>query len=71
MNLNQYTIKTMTCKQLGGACEQKFSANTFEEISLVSKQYGKEMFQKKDTEHLVAMQKMQILVQDPNGMKKW
>ena len=20
MNLNQYTMKTMTCKQLGGAC---------------------------------------------------
>ncbi len=29
------------------------------------------MFQKKDAEHLVAMQKMQILAKDPNGMKKW
>ena len=47
MNLNQCAMKTMTCKQLGGACEQKFSVNTFEEISLLSKQHGKEMFQKK------------------------
>jgi hypothetical protein len=59
-------MKTMTCKQLGGTCEQKFSINTFEEISLLRKQHGKEMFQKKDAEHLVAMQKMQILAQDPN-----
>jgi hypothetical protein len=66
MNLNQCAMKTMTWKQLGGACEQKFSINTFEEISLLSKQHGKEMFQKKDAEHLVAMQKMQIMAQDPN-----
>lgn len=59
-------MKTMTCKQLVGTCEQKFSINTFEEISLLRKQHGKEMFQKKDAEHLVAMQKMQILAQDPN-----
>ncbi len=27
----------MTCKQLGGACDATFSANTFEEIAELSK----------------------------------
>ncbi len=26
-------MKTMTCKQLGGACDKAFSANTFEELA--------------------------------------
>ncbi|MFT6972682.1 MAG: putative small metal-binding protein, partial [Roseivirga sp.] len=25
-------MKTMTCKQLGGACDHEFRANSFEEI---------------------------------------
>ena len=29
-------MKTMTCKQLGGACEKEFHANTFEEIGASS-----------------------------------
>ncbi|MGS0526510.1 hypothetical protein ACU8V7_16330 [Zobellia nedashkovskayae] len=40
-------MKTMTCKQLGGACDMEFSANTFEEIADLSKNHGMEMFQKK------------------------
>lgn len=36
-------MKTMTCKQLGGACDKEFSANTFEEIAELSKQHGMEM----------------------------
>ena len=40
-------MKTMSCKELGGACDQKFSANTFEEITALSKEHGKKMFQKK------------------------
>ena len=26
-------MKTMTCKQLGGACDIEFTANSFEEIA--------------------------------------
>lgn len=44
-------MKTMSCKQLGGACVQIFHANSFEEIAEMSKQHGKEMFQKKDEAH--------------------
>ncbi|MFS4468741.1 hypothetical protein [Maribacter sp. 2210JD10-5] len=40
-------MKTMTCKQLGGACDQEFRAYTFEEIAELSKNHGMEMFPKK------------------------
>ena len=42
-------MKTMTCKQLGGACDLKFHANTFEEIAEMSKNHGTEMFQNGDS----------------------
>lgn len=64
-------MKTMTCKQLGGACDLEFHANTFEEMAEKSKQHGMEMFQKQDQAHLEAMQKMQGLMKDPNAMQKW
>lgn len=50
-------MKTMTCKQLGGARELEFHAETFEEIAELSKQHGMEMYQKQDPGHLAAMQK--------------
>ena len=44
-------MKSMTCKQLGGACDKVFRANTFEEMADMSKKHGMEMFQKKDEKH--------------------
>ncbi|MEE9337857.1 MAG: hypothetical protein V3U87_07230 [Methylococcaceae bacterium] len=64
-------MKTMNCKQLGGACEKEFHANSFEEIGEMSKQHGIEMFQKKDEAHLKAMNEMQELMQKPEAMKDW
>lgn len=64
-------MKTMNCKQLGGACEKEFQANTFEEIAELSKQHGMEMFQKKDEAHLKAMNDIQELMQKPEEMKEW
>ena len=64
-------MKTMSCKQLGGACEKKFHANSFEEIAQMSKQHGMEMFQAKDEAHLKAMSQMQALMQNPEAMKNW
>jgi len=61
----------MTCKQLGGACEKAFHANTFEEIAGLSKQHGMEMFHAKDEAHLKAMADMQQLMQKPEAMKEW
>ncbi|MES9833159.1 MAG: hypothetical protein ABW139_13060 [Candidatus Thiodiazotropha sp. DIVDIV] len=64
-------MKTMNCRQLGGACEKAFSANTFEEIAEMSKQHGMEMFQQNDEAHLEAMNQMQQLMQDPKAMNAW
>ena len=38
-------MKTMTCRQLGGACDKQFRASSFAEIAEMSKQHGMEMFQ--------------------------
>lgn len=64
-------MKTMNCKQLGGACDKEFHANSFEEIAEMSKQHGMEMFQKKDEAHLKAMSEMRELMQKSEAMKAW
>lgn len=64
-------MKTMNCKQLGGACDKEFHAQTFEEMADLSKQHGMEMHQKQDAAHQQAMQEMQNLMQNPNEMNEW
>ncbi len=64
-------MKTMTCLQLGGACEKSFTADSFEAIAELSKQHGMEMFQQKDDAHLLAMEKMKILMQTEGKMQLW
>ena len=64
-------MKTMTCKQLGGACDLKFHANSFEELVKQSKQHGMDMFQQKDEAHLNAMNDMKQLMQTPDAMNEW
>lgn len=62
-------MKSMTCKQLGGACDEQFQAETFEEIAKLSKQHGTEMFHKGDKSHLKAMENMRNMV--PEEHEKW
>ena len=64
-------MKTMSCKQLGGACNLEFHASTFEEIAEQSKQHGIDMYQKQDADHLEAMQKIQEMMQKPEAMQRW
>jgi hypothetical protein len=64
-------MKTMTCTQLGGACDKQFHADTFEEIAEMSHNHGTEMFQQGDEAHLKAMEKMKQLMQDPRAMNEW
>ena len=64
-------MKTMTCQQLGGACDLKFEANTFEEMAEMSKKHGMDMFQKKDAAHLKAMNDMRSLMKTPEDMTNW
>lgn len=64
-------MKTMTCRQLGGACDMEFHSNTFEEMAELSRKHGMEMFQKGDEGHLKAMQEMQELMKSPEAMQMW
>jgi hypothetical protein len=64
-------MKKMTCKQLGGACDQEFIAHTFDEMANLSKAHAMEMFQKGDKPHLDAMNEMRSLMQSPADMQKW
>ncbi len=64
-------MKTMTCKQLGGACEKTFSANSFEEIAEQSRQHGMQMFQQADQALLKAMNDMREQMKDGKAMQAW
>jgi hypothetical protein len=64
-------MKTMTCKQLGGACDKEFHASTFEEMVELSKKHGMEMYQSGDEKHVKAMKEMQELMNSPEDMKAW
>jgi len=61
----------MTCDQLGGACDKKFHANTFEEIGEMSKKHGMEMSKTGDKAHIKVMKEMMELMNDPKAMKEW
>lgn len=64
-------MKTMTCKELGGACDMEFHANSFEEMAAKSKAHGIEMFQKGDEAHIKAMNEMQGQMHSPEEMHTW
>ena len=64
-------MKSMTCNQLGGACDKIFTAETFDEMVEISKQYGMEMFQHNDEAHLQAMNDMMELMKNPDEMTAW
>jgi len=64
-------MKTMNCRQLGGACDEEFHADTFEQIAELSKAHGMEMLAKQDKEHLEAMNQMQALMERPTAMAEW
>ena len=56
-------MKTMTCKDLAGACA------TFDEMAEMSKKHAMEMAG--DQAHIEAMEKMTELMSDPEAMKEW
>jgi hypothetical protein len=64
-------MKTMTCADLGGACDKKFKAETFEEMAKMSMSHGMEMAQARDQAHLDVMEKMGEKMSDPEAMQKW
>ena len=62
-------MKKMSCKQLGVACEEIFEADTFDEISELSKAHGIHMMNSKDQPHLDAMNNMMAMTMEE--MHKW
>ena len=64
-------MKTMTCRQLGGACDQNFSANTFDEIAMMVSKHAREMVQQGDAAHTNAMNEMRKNMTSPDAMKEW
>lgn len=64
-------MKTMTCKQLGGACDEAFTAETFEDMAELSKKHAMEMMQTNDADHLKAMGEMKQLMEKPGAMQAW
>ena len=64
-------MKTVTCKQLGGACKLVFKAATFKEVASLSQQHGIEMAKANDQAHLDAMEEMEVLMNDPQAMQQW
>ena len=64
-------MKSMTCRQLGGACDETFQAETFDEMADLSRQHGMAMFKAGDAPHLEAMAAMKSKMQDPAAMQAW
>ena len=64
-------MKTMTCKDLAGACDVEFHAETFDEMAEMPKKHGLEMMEQGDQAHIDAMDKMKESMSDPEAMKQW
>ena len=64
-------MKTLTCKDLAGACDAEFHAETFDEMAEISRKHAMEMVGQGDQVHLEAMDKMKELMSDPEAVKEW
>jgi sensor domain CHASE-containing protein len=64
-------MKSMTCRQLGGACEKVFRASRFDEMAALSREHAMEMFRAGDEPHLKAMKEMQALMDTAGAMEAW
>ena len=63
-------MKSMTCIQLGGACDLVFSGETFDDLAAQSQKLGKEMFGANDGPHMASMSKMMELMKS-GEMDSW
>jgi len=63
-------MKTISCLELGGACDQAFRGSTFEEVAAQSQQHGAEMAAIADQPHLEAMSEMMIILESGH-VQEW
>lgn len=64
-------MKTMTCRQLAGACDKEFHANEFSEIAAMSRNHAMEMVVKGDGPHIEKMEEMMELMKKPEDVNAW
>jgi hypothetical protein len=64
-------MKTMTCKQLGGACSKTFSAHTFDEIAMMVSKHARELVEQGDAAHTEAMNDMRKSMTSPETVNAW
>jgi hypothetical protein len=64
-------MKSMTCKQWGGACEKRFSADTFDEMVLIIQSHLREMSQWKDLGHMKTGYEMSKIVKNKEELDIW
>lgn len=64
-------MKSMTCKQLGGACDETFSANTFDEIAMMVSKHARERVEQGDAAHIRAMNEMREQMTSPEAVNAW
>jgi hypothetical protein len=64
-------MKKMTCLQLGGACNQSFRAESFDEIAMMVSKHAREMVQQGDAAHIHAMNEMRSNMSSPDAMNAW
>ncbi len=64
-------MKTMTCEQLGGACDVTFSSETFDDMGAQCKAHNMEMFKKMDPAHMKAITSMMALMAKPTEFQEW
>ena len=64
-------MKTMTCRQLAGACDLEFHADTFVEMGELSKKHAMEMVEKGDSGHIKKMEEMNEFMKKPEERQAW
>jgi predicted small metal-binding protein len=64
-------MKTMTCKQLGGACDHTFSADSFDEIAMMVSKHARELVQQGDAAHIEAMNEMRKAMTSSEAADAW
>ncbi len=64
-------MKTMTCRQLAGACDEEFHAETFQEMGELSRTHAMEMAGKDDQGHIAKMDEMKEMMGKPGAVEEW
>lgn len=63
-------MKTISCRELGGACDLEFRGKDFEEVAAQSHQHGQEMQAIGDQPHLEAMAEM-LKILESGQVESW